>query len=112
MLLSMAKVQIIGTKRCQNTTTRVLQRLGILQLDEWSERRVLSQQRMTPDDEMLRARQRLVQALTRVATVLTALPALAVPPSSDYAVFCELPADALVEAINSDLEAIGPRLKP
>ncbi|MCX7708204.1 MAG: hypothetical protein N2204_09365, partial [Anaerolineae bacterium] len=107
MLLPMAKVQIIGTKRCQDATTRILQRLGILQLDEWSERRALSQQRMTPDDEMLRARQRLVQALTRVETVLTALPILDVPLSSDYAALCEHPADALVEAINGDLERIS-----
>lgn len=109
MLLPMAKVQIIGTRRCQDATARVLQRLGILQLDEWSERRALSQQRMTPDDETLRARQRLVQTLTRVETVLAALPTLDVPSSSDYAALCERSADALVEAINGDLEAIAGR---
>ncbi len=47
MLLSMAKVQIIGTKQCQSQTIQLLQRLGVVQIDPWSERRAGMQQRMT-----------------------------------------------------------------
>ena len=39
MLLPMAKIQVIGTKQCQDETVQVFHQLGLLQIDEWSERR-------------------------------------------------------------------------
>lgn len=109
MLLSMAKVQIIGTRRCQEAVGRALHRLGVVQLEAWSEHRALYQQRMTLSEEALRARQRLAQTVTRVETVLAALPVLAAPPAPDCEALYDRPAHVLIQAVEADLEEIGPQ---
>jgi len=84
MLLPMAKVQIIGTKQYQDETVRVLYGLGVVQIDEWSERRSLTQRRMAVTDDDTSLRQRLTYAGTRVEAALAALPAPEGPPSPGY----------------------------
>jgi vacuolar-type H+-ATPase subunit I/STV1 len=109
MLLSMAKVQIIGTKRYQDEVVQILHRLGVLQIDAWNETRALSQQRLTLDDQAVQIRQRLAFAATRVEAVLAALPAFDCLPSSDYEEFYARPLDSMIRAVETDLEQVSPQ---
>jgi V/A-type H+-transporting ATPase subunit I len=109
MLLSMAKVQIIGTKRCQDKTVQLLHRLGTVQIDEWSEGRSLSQQRLVIRDEAVHLRERLAYMTTRVEVVLSALPPLELPPPLEYENYYTRPLDWLLYAVETDLEEVGPQ---
>jgi V/A-type H+/Na+-transporting ATPase subunit I len=108
MLLSMAKVQIIGTKQCLDETVHVLHRLGVIQIDDWSDKRSLTQRRMALTDEDTSLHQRLTYAITRVDALLAALPALDSPLQPDYENWYGCPLHYLIQAVEGDLEAIGP----
>ncbi|MBI1880899.1 MAG: hypothetical protein HYR94_22195 [Chloroflexi bacterium] len=109
MLLSMAKVQIIGTKRCQDKTIRLLQRLGVVQVETWDEGRLLSQQRLTLGGEVMRLRERLAYMAARVEAVLTVLPAVgSAPPSEPEAYYAQSP-DEVLSAVEVDLAEVEPQ---
>jgi V/A-type H+-transporting ATPase subunit I len=109
MLLSMVKIQIIGTKRGQAQTVRQLHRLGVVQIDGWHEARAVSQQRMALTDAALRQRERLAYIATRVEAALGVLPAVKLPPLPE----AELPesrsAEALLPAVETDLAEVEPQ---
>jgi V/A-type H+/Na+-transporting ATPase subunit I len=108
MLLSMAKVQIIGTKQCLEDAVQVLHRLGVVQIDDWSDRRSLTQRRMTLTDEDISLHHRLTYAITRVEALLAALPTLNSPPVPEYEDWYGCPLNYLIQAVESDLEEVGP----
>ncbi len=108
MLLSMAKVQIIGIKPCQDKTVHILQQLGAVQIDPWDERRSWSQHRMTLSDETIRQRERLAYAATRVDAILAALPALETPFSGEDVAYGARSPDGLLHAVEADLSEVGP----
>lgn len=109
MLLSMVKVQIIGTKRCQSKAIQGLHRLGAVQIDEWNEARLLSQQRLAPSNEAIQLRERLAYMVTRVQAVLAALPILELLPSSEYEDHSARPPDWLLRAVEADLVEVEPQ---
>lgn len=109
MLLSMVKVQIIGTKRCRDKTVQDLHRMGVVQIDEWTENRSSSQGRMRLDDAALHLRERLAYMATRVDAVLTALPPVEGPPPPDYEDYYARPVDWLLYEVETDLEEVGPQ---
>lgn len=111
MLLPMAKVQIIGAKQYQDETVRVLCKLGAIQVDEWNEKRSLSQRRMALTDDDASLRQHLIYAATQVESVLVALPPLAVPPSPAYHQWYDCPLAWLVQAVEVDLDEVGPEAR-
>lgn len=110
MLLAMAKVQIIGTKQRQDQTIQILQQLGAVQIDPWSDRRGGPQQRLTLNDQAIKLRERLAYAATRVDSLLTAL-----PPAETTHVESEIdatrPAPELLAAVEADLTEIGPQIQ-
>jgi V/A-type H+-transporting ATPase subunit I len=105
----MTRFQIIGTKRCQAKTVQLLHRLGAVQIDAWSETRSLSQQHMTITDRAIHLRERLAYIATRVEAVLAALPALELPPFSEYEEYDARPPDQLLRAVEADLEEVEPQ---
>ncbi len=111
MLVSMARVQIIGTRRCQEQTIRVLHRLGKVQIDTWSEDRALSQQRMGLNDEALRMREGLAYTATQVEAVLAVLPAVEPGSFPDYEQYYLQPSTWLLEAARADLAEVEPRAR-
>jgi V/A-type H+-transporting ATPase subunit I len=108
MLLSMAKVQIIGIKPCQDKTVQILQQLGMVQIDLWSEQRSWSQQRMTLSDATIKLRERLAYAATRVDAILAALPAFEVPLSGEDEDDCARSPESLLHRVEADLSEVGP----
>ncbi|HEX9923306.1 MAG TPA: V-type ATP synthase subunit I [Anaerolineae bacterium] len=111
MLLTMTKVQIIGTKRCQAQTVRQLHRLGVVQVDSWHEARGVSQQRMTLTDEVLRQRERLAYTATRVEAVLGVLPAVEFPGPSEAEVLDSRSSDSFLPAVETDLAEVEPQTR-
>jgi len=109
MLLPMARVQIVGTKRCQDKTVQFLQRLGAIQIDAWSERRAISQQRMTLSDEAINLRERLAYTVTRVEAVLAALPPLKLPSWSEYENYYARSPDEVLDIVTADLAEMAPQ---
>jgi V/A-type H+-transporting ATPase subunit I len=110
MLRSMAKVQIIGTKRCQDKTIQLLHRLGTVQIDPWSEGRSWAQQRVTLSDKIIHLRERLAYAATRVNALLVALPALESSLSAESEDDYGRSPDWLLEAIETDLSEVEPQV--
>ncbi len=108
MLLSIAKVQIIGIKPCQDKTVQILQHLGMVQIAPWSERRSWSQHRMTFSEEMIKRRERLAYAATRVDAILAVLPALEVPLSGENKDDVARSPDWLLDTVEADLSEVGP----
>jgi V/A-type H+/Na+-transporting ATPase subunit I len=108
MLLPMAKVQIMGAKACQDETVQVLCRLGAVQVDDWNEKRALTQRRMALTDNDTSLRQRLTYAATQVESVLVALPVSAVSPGAAYEEWYDCPLDWLIQAVEADLDEVGP----
>ena len=111
MLLSMQRVQIIGTKRCQDKTVSLMHRLGVVQVDAWTENRSRLQQRLVLADQTLRLRERLAYALTRVESLLTVLPPLSLPPSPDYESCSTWPAERLLDAVEAELTEVDPQAR-
>ncbi len=111
MLLSMARVQIVGTKQCQDRTVQLLQRLGAMQIDAWREERAVSQQRMTLSDEAVHLRERLAYTTTRVEAVLTALPSLKLPPWSEGEEFYIRTPDEVLDVVAADLVEVAPQVQ-
>ncbi|MBN1218658.1 MAG: hypothetical protein JXM69_07010 [Anaerolineae bacterium] len=111
MLLSMARIQIVGTKRCQNKTVKFLQHLGAVQIEAWSEGRALLQQRMTLSDEAINLRERLAYAVTRIEAVLTALPAPELAPWSESEAYYDSSPDELLRMVTVDLAEITPQVQ-
>ena len=109
MLISMTRLQIIGTKRCQARTVQLLHHLGAVQVDMWGEARALSQQHMTVSDEAINLRERLAYMATRVDSVLAALPALELPLFPEYEDYYTRPADQLLRVVEADLVEVEPR---
>jgi len=109
MLLPMAKIQIIGTKRCRDDTVRLLQQLGAVQIDDWRESRAVFQQRMTLNDDTINRRERLAHIITRLEAVLTALPPVEAPPWPTDEKYSDLPADQLIDIVASELAEIAPK---
>jgi len=107
MLISMARVQIIGTTRCQDKAIQSLQCLGAVQIDEWSEERATSQQRMALSDEAVTMRERLAYMTTRVKAVLSALPDIEVVSLPEGEELDTLSTGSLLQAIEVDLEKVG-----
>ncbi len=111
MLLSMARVQIVGTKRCQARTVQLLQQLGTMQIDGWREERAVSMQRMTLSDEAVNLRERLAYTTTRVEAVLAALPPLKLPSwSQAEAFYSRTPAEVL-DVVTADLAEVAPQVQ-
>ena len=109
MLLSMAKVQIVGTKQCQAKTVQLLQRLGTLQIEAWSEGRAMLQQRMALSNEAINLRERLAYTITRLEAVLTALPSLDLPPWSEGEDYDSRSPDEVLEIVTADLAEVAPQ---
>jgi V/A-type H+-transporting ATPase subunit I len=109
MLLPIAKVQIIGIRPHQDKTVRLLQRLGVIQVETWSESRSLSQRRMALDAEALHLRERLAFAATRVDAVLAALPPLELTPAAAYEAYFGHPSGWLLQAAEADLAEVVPQ---
>lgn len=111
MLLSMVKVQIIGTKQCQDKTVRLLHRLGAIQIDEWHEDRSPSQERMALNDEDIRLREKMAYLVSRVEAVLTTLPA---PDALDVVLGeanAALSPDWLVDTVTAGLAEVEPQVQ-
>lgn len=111
MLLPMVKVQILGTKPCLARTVPILQRMGTLQIDQWSEVRLSSQQRMVHDDKATRLRERLAYLSTQVEAVLSTLPPLEAPPPPDDEVYDHRSADWLLSTVETDLAELNPQIR-
>lgn len=111
MLLSMRRVQIIGTKRCQDRTVSLMHRLGVIQIEAWTENRSRLQQRLVLTDQTLRLRERLAYALTRVESLLAVLPALNLPPSPDYESCSTRSAEHLLAAVEAELTGVDPEAR-
>lgn len=111
MLLSMVKVQIIGTKRCQDKTIQHLHQLGAIQIDPWSDQRAWSQQRMILGDKIIRWRERLAYAATRVDALLKALPTLESALSDEDKDAYGRSSDWLLEAVETDLGELEPQVQ-
>ncbi len=111
MLLSMARVQIIGTKRCREKTVQLLQRLGAIQIDAWGESRAIFQQRMTLSDEASNLREHLAYAVTRIEAVLIALPPVKLPPWSEYENYDTRPSEELLDIVTADLAELAPQVQ-
>ncbi|MCL4296734.1 MAG: hypothetical protein KJ077_13440 [Anaerolineae bacterium] len=111
MLLTMAKVQIIGTKHCQGQTIQLLQQLGVVQIDPWSERRAGMQQRMTLGSEIISGRERLAYAATRVEALLVALPTVETAPPAEFKADERRSPGELFQAVEVDLGEIGPQIQ-
>ena len=109
MLLSMTRLQLIGTKRCQTKTVRLLHQLGAVQIDVWREDRSPAQQHMTISDAAIHLRERVAFSVTRVESVLAALPALNLSPAAEYEDYYTRSADQLLSAVETDLAAIEPQ---
>jgi V/A-type H+-transporting ATPase subunit I len=109
MLLPMVKVQIVGTKQCQPKIIPLLQRLGTIQIDAWSETRALAQQRMTLSDETISLRERLAYTVTRIEAVLTALPPLKLRPWSEYENYYARSPDQVLSIVTADLAEVSPQ---
>jgi V/A-type H+-transporting ATPase subunit I len=108
MILPMAKIQIIGTKPCRDATVRILQGMGMVQIDDWSETRALVQQRLILDEEALHLRERLAYLATRVEAILATLPSgddVASPAYDDY---FGKPSDALLKLVEGELAGVEP----
>ncbi len=111
MLLSMVKVQIIGTQPCRDKVVQHLHRLGTVQIDAWDETRALSQQRLTLGEGIVHLRERLAYAVTRVDSVLAALPTFACSPSREYETYYPRPHEWLLYMVETDLEEVEPQAK-
>ncbi len=111
MLLPMAKVQIVGTKRCRDDTVQLLQRLGTIQIDAWSEGRAMFQQQMTLSDEAINLRERLAYTVTRVEAVVAALPPVKLPPWSEYENYYARSPDQIIDIVTVDLAEIAPQVQ-
>lgn len=111
MLLSMAKVQIIGAKACQGQTIQLLQRLGVVQIDPWSERRSGLQQRMTMDSDIISIRERLAYAATRIEAILTALPVVEKAPPAASSEYERCSPEVLLRIVETDLGEIGSQVQ-
>lgn len=109
MLLSMTRVQIIGTKRCQDRAVQILHQLGAVQIDAWREDRLLSQQRLTLDDRAVQLRERLAYMATRTDAILTALPVVELPPSPECETDYSYSSDSLLGTVESGLAEAGPQ---
>jgi V/A-type H+-transporting ATPase subunit I len=104
----MAKVQIIGVKPYQDKTVQILQRLGTVQIDPWSEDRVWSQQRMALSDATMIWRERLAYAAARVDAILAALPALELPLAGAAEADTARSPDWLLSTVEAGLSEVGP----
>lgn len=111
MLLSMAKVQIIGAKECQSQTIQLLQQLGAVQIEPWSEHRSGLQQRMTLASEIIAARERLAYAATRVEASLVALPDVEAVRLLNSQADEYRSAEALLQPVEAGLSEIGPQIQ-
>ncbi|MEZ4664762.1 MAG: V-type ATPase 116kDa subunit family protein [Caldilineaceae bacterium] len=112
MLLRMAKIQIIGAKNLQQPTVRVLQRLGVIQIEPWRSGRAQLQQGITLDETAVRQRERLVYLLTRVDAILAALPST--PALADAAFSAEIDKHdiaGLLQAVESIIVRVEPDLQ-
>lgn len=111
MLLSMARVQVIGVKRCLPATVLILQRLGAVQIDQWRQARALTQRRMDYDEAAIHLRERLAYLATQVEAVLAALPPLELAFPSDYETCHEKSLDWLLDTIVADLSTLQPQVQ-
>ena len=109
MLLSMVKVQIIGAKPCRDKVVQHLHRLGVVQIEAWNESRALSQQQLTLSAGAVRLRESLAYTLTRVDSVLAALPSFACALSPEYETYYARPHDWLLYLVETDLEEVEPQ---
>lgn len=109
MLRAMARVQIIGTKRCQDKTVQVLHRLGVIQIDEWEKGRSLSIERMALSNEASQLRERLSYAATRVEAVLAALVTAEAVPSPEYDAYAARPPEWLLHTVEAELAEVAPQ---
>ena len=109
MLLAMTKVQIVGTKQRRDKTVNLLQRLGAMQIEAWSEERASLQQRLTLSDEAIHLRERLAYTATRVEAVLTALPAPDLPAWPERENYEGHPPEQLLSIVTSDLAEVAPQ---
>lgn len=107
MLFSMVKVQIIGAKSCQDQTIQLLQQLGVVQIEPWSEQRAWSQQRMVLSSQAIRWRERLAYAATRVEAILMTLPAVEGPAEAQFSAALE----QLLQAVETGLNEVGPQVQ-
>jgi vacuolar-type H+-ATPase subunit I/STV1 len=110
MLLAMVKVQIIGVKQRQDKTVQILQQLGAIQIDPWSDRRSGPQQRLTLSDPLIKLRERLAYAATRIDALLTALPAVETSPTESDT-DAALSPDELLAGVEVALAEIGPQIQ-
>jgi V/A-type H+-transporting ATPase subunit I len=107
----MARVQIIGTKRRRDKTVQLLQRLGTIQIDAWSEGRAMFQQRMTLSDEAINLRERLAYTVTHVEAVLAALPPVKSSSCSEYENYYACSPDEILDVVTADLAEITPQVQ-
>jgi V/A-type H+-transporting ATPase subunit I len=107
----MARIQIIGTKRCLTNAVPILQRLGAIQIDTWSETRLPLQRRMTQNSEMIRLRERLAYLTTQVEAILAVLPGLEVAPSYEYDDHHIRSTEWLLDTVETSLAELSPQVQ-
>jgi V/A-type H+-transporting ATPase subunit I len=107
----MAKVQIIGPKPRLTQTLQLLQQLGSIQIEGWSEARRVWQQRMTLSEEPLRLREQLAYAAARVEATLAALPGAEATPSAEYEAYGNHPPAQVLTFIEANLNEISPQVQ-
>ncbi|MCG3212493.1 MAG: hypothetical protein FOGNACKC_06163 [Anaerolineae bacterium] len=106
MLLSMAKVQIIGTKSRRPQTVQTLHRLGVVHIIDW---RNEAAPRGVLEQDALQLRENLAYLLTQVQAILGTLPNLNLPLPPQYDEASARPADWLLNEVKTGLAEIEPQ---
>lgn len=109
MLLSMAKVQIIGTKPVRQRTIRAIQCLGTVQIINWHKEPARPIERESLSAGIEQQRENIAYLLTQVQAILASLPNLNQPLASEYDTYSTRPTDWLLDIIKADLSEVGPQ---
>lgn len=112
MLQAMTKVQIIGAKALQQPTVRLLQRLGVMQIESWQD----SQSAMAPGNSLgnsvIQLRERLLHLITRVEAMLSALPDnISTFSPTAYQELDEQKVEFLVQIVEEGIGKLEPQLQ-
>jgi V/A-type H+-transporting ATPase subunit I len=110
MLLTMTRVQIIGTRDCLNRTLQCLHRLGVVQVEDLTQLPYPIVQPLAPDVVSLQDREESTFLLTRLQAILGLLTPQPLPPESaaQYDILSTQPADELVAQVRDQLDQLAP----
>ncbi|MBI4444504.1 MAG: hypothetical protein HY645_01240 [Acidobacteria bacterium] len=104
MFLPMARIQIIGTRRCRDRVIQVLQAIGSVQIDEWTVHKPAIHPSSEPPVSL---RDQLAYQLTRIEALLSALPDVPGVAMGDYDSYCERPPDWIAQQAQADVETVA-----